>query len=279
MRCVIFKRSHRAILVFLSLAAFFPAYAIESNIGAFVDVEQGQLLEQGEQLLPAPQNVRVSFRDGFGIRLGGERFYGRHANVEWKSVPGASGYTIQYWGNSRSYWTTENISPDKNNFWHPIEGQDQIEAGFQPWAVVWALDSQGRRGAPGYSNSGTTADLSPPSGEFFLLGAIGKAYRVTEYQIDLYEIIEGTTQGVLALRITQEEVDEALEEAGEATCVKASRNDRASVTVWADGNVTFSIGPDYETKIFHVLLKGGVDGEIIGHSTTYGPPAGAHCAN
>ena len=114
---------------------------------------------------------------------------------------------------------------------------------------------------------------------YFLLGAIGKAFRVSETQIDFYEIVEGTTQGVLALRITQEEVDEALEEAGEATCVKASRNDRASVTVWADGNVTFSIGPDYETKIFHVLLEGGLDGPIIGHSTTYGPPAGAHCAN
>ena len=114
---------------------------------------------------------------------------------------------------------------------------------------------------------------------YFLLGAIGKAFRVSETQIDFYEIVEGTTQGVLALRITQAEIDAALEEAGEATCVKASRNDRASVTVWADGNVTFSIGPDYETKIFHVLLEGGLDGEIIGHSTTYGPPAGAHCAN
>ena len=149
-------------------------------------------------------------------------------------------------------------------------------------------------------NSGTTITYIPPAWrsfytsittsdlqnlllgsylDFFLLGAIGKAFRVSETQIDFYEIIEGTTQGVLALRITQEEVDEALEEAGEATCVKASKNDRASVTVWADGNVTFSIGPDYETKIFHVLLEGGLDGSIIGHSTTYGPPAGAHCAN
>ena len=115
--------------------------------------------------------------------------------------------------------------------------------------------------------------------DFFLLGAIGKAYRASETQIDLYEIIEGTTQGVLALRITQDEIDAALEVAGEATCVKASANDRASVTVWADGNVTFSIGPDYETKIFHVLLEGGLGGSIIGHSTTYGPPAGEHCAN
>ena len=115
--------------------------------------------------------------------------------------------------------------------------------------------------------------------EFFLLGAIGKAYLVSDTQIDFYEIIEGTTQGVLALRITQEEVDVALAAAGEATCVKASVNDRASVTVWADGNVTLSIGPDYETKIFHVLLEGGLGGSIIGHSTTYGPPAGAHCPN
>ena len=110
--------------------------------------------------------------------------------------------------------------------------------------------------------------------EFFLLGAIGKAYRVSEQQIDLYEIIEGSTEGVFALRITQAEVDAALEAAGEATCVKASANDRASVTVWADGNVTLSIGPDYETKIFHVLLEGGLDGSIIGHSTTYGPAGG-----
>ncbi len=113
----------------------------------------------------------------------------------------------------------------------------------------------------------------------FLLGAIGKAFRVSDTQIDFYEIIEGTEQGVLALRITQAEIDEALEAAGEATCVKASVNDRASVTVWADGNVTLSIGPDYESKIFHVLLEGGLGGPIIGHSTTYGPPAGAHCPN
>ena len=33
----------------------------------------------------------------------------------------------------------------------------------------------------------------------------------------------------------------------------------------------FSIGPDYETKIFHVLLEG-----IIGHSTTYGPRVNAN---
>ena len=126
---------------------------------------------------------------------------------------------------------------------------------------------------------GGSASLGVSYLDSFLLGAIGKAFRVSETQIDLYEIIEGTNEGILALRITQDEVDEALEEAGEATCVKASANDRASVTVWADGNVTFSIGPDYETKIFHVLLEGGLDGEIIGHSTTYGPPAGAHCAN
>ena len=134
--------------------------------------------------------------------------------------------------------------------------------------------------------SGGAGSFGPGTGSFpgtylgyFLLGAIGKAFRVTETQIDFYEIIEGTTQGVLAFRITQEEIDAALEAAGEATCVKASRNDRASVTVWADGNVTFSIGPDYETKIFHVLLEGGLGGPIIGHSTTYGPPAGAHCPN
>ena len=130
-----------------------------------------------------------------------------------------------------------------------------------------------------FGGAGGTRSFPGSYLESFHLGAIGRAFRISEQQIDFYEIIEGTTQGVLALRITQAEIDEALEEAGEATCVKASANDRASVTVWADGNVTFSIGPDYETKIFHVLLEGGLDGPIIGHSTTYGPPAGAHCPN
>ena len=115
--------------------------------------------------------------------------------------------------------------------------------------------------------------------DFFLLGAIGKAYLVSDNRIDLYEIIEGSNEGFFSLRITQKEVDKALAAAGEATCVKASANDRASVTVWADGNVTLSIGPDYETKIFHVLLEGGLGGKIIGTTTTYGPPAGAHCPN
>ena len=69
--------------------------------------------------------------------------------------------------------------------------------------------------------------------DFFLLGAIGKAYLVSDNRIDLYEIIEGSNEGFFSLRITQKEVDKALAAAGEATCVKASVNDRASVTVWA----------------------------------------------
>ena len=125
---------------------------------------------------------------------------------------------------------------------------DNISEVRSIWEIFWYVAGGGHGDGVGYYQ------------ESFLLGAIGKAYRVSDDQIDLYEIIEGTTQGVLALRITQEEIDEALEAAGEATCVKASRNDRASVTVWADGNVTFSIGPDYETKIFHVLLEGGLGG-------------------
>ncbi len=144
--------------------------------------------------------------------------------------------------------------------------QDDLLIMYEAFWNVAGNDASSHGGVGGYIDT-------------FLLGAIGKAYLVSDTQIDFYEIIEGTNEGILALRITQDEVDEALEEAGEATCVKASRNDRASVTVWADGNVTLSIGPDYETKIFHVLLEGGLDGSIIGHSTTYGPPAGAHCAN
>ena len=141
------------------------------------------------------------------------------------------------------------------------------------WVRGTAVGScAGARGTGSFPGSGSYLDT-------FLLGAIGQAFRISEQQIDLYEIIEGTTQGVFALRITQSEVDAALAAAGEATCVKASVNDRVSVTVWADGNVTLSIGPDYETKIFHVLLEGGVGGPIIGTTTTYGPPAGAHCPN
>ena len=150
-----------------------------------------------------------------------------------------------------------------------IEVLAYFEFVVRKYVVIWYPAGYGDPGGVGYVSYLDS----------FLLGAIGKAYLVSDTQIDFYEIIEGTEQGVLALRITQAEIDEALEAAGEATCVKASRNDRASVTVWADGNVTLSIGPDYETKIFHVLLEGGLGGSIIGHSTTYGPPAGEHCAN
>ncbi len=210
-------------------------------------------------------------------------------HLTWEAVPGAQAYKIeiQIWDRSGG-----SVSPRPD--YHTTVATTRAVIPTSVYGVGYGLQVFVRAVTtpPSYfygyhafivQSPTTLLYLGGGSGggylDTFLLGAIGKAYRVSEYQIDLYEIIEGTTQGVFALRITQAEVDRALAVAGEATCVKASRNDRASVTVWADGNVTLSIGPDYETKIFHVLLESGLGGPIIGHSTTYGPPAGAHCPN
>ncbi len=235
---------------------------------------------------------------------GSVRFNIELKRVTWLTVPGVNNYKVRAWEirtpdaepvivYSIVYYLIDEIIGESFEFFDEWDGYN---ANYGYVITVYADTIPGPSVTityipPEWSETPSSGNNDLPFMQFmefmaayserqtFNLGAIGKAYLVSDTQIDFYEIIEGTTQGVLALRITQEEVDVALAAAGEATCVKASVNDRASVTVWADGNMTLSIGPDYETKIFHVLLEGGLGGEIIGHSTTYGPPAGAHCAN
>ena len=111
------------------------------------------------------------------------------------------------------------------------------------------------------------------------LGAMGRVFRMPDQPDDtlvIYEVVSAK-EGAFALRITQEEVDAALRAAGKATCVKASIDDRVAVTVWADGNVTLSMGPDEEGKTFHTLFAGGLTGPVIGTMTTYDGPPGVHC--
>ncbi len=111
------------------------------------------------------------------------------------------------------------------------------------------------------------------------LGVMGRVFRMPEQPEDTVAIYEAVSakEGVFALWITQEEVDVALRAAGKATCVKASSDDRVAVTVWADGNVTLSMGPDEEGKTFHTLFAGGLAGPVIGTTTTYDGPPGVHC--
>ena len=56
--------------------------------------------------------------------------------------------------------------------------------------------------------------------------------------------------------------------------VASSLDGRAAIFAEAFGNVSVAVGPDFEGKIAHVTLGGGIYGEVVAVFTTYGPPPG-----
>ena len=81
--------------------------------------------------------------------------------------------------------------------------------------------------------------------------------------------IDAQSQGFFMVAATSAQID--------ATCagmVAASPDGRAAIFVSENRDVIVSVGPDYEGKVLHVRLDGGMYGRALAIATTYGPPPG-----
>ena len=83
--------------------------------------------------------------------------------------------------------------------------------------------------------------------------------------MDIYRINHMDT-GILEMRVSQAQVD-AVRPAG---LVAVSPSGLTAVRVWKDRNITFSMGPDWQGKIFHITVEGHVKGKVLEMITTYG---------
>ena len=100
------------------------------------------------------------------------------------------------------------------------------------------------------------------------LGAVACIFREGD-RLDVYGINE-QSQGFFMTSATQAQIDAR-------ACpglVARSHDGRAAIFAEAFGNITVAVGPDFQGKIAHVTIGGGVHGAVISIFTTYGPPPG-----
>ena len=81
--------------------------------------------------------------------------------------------------------------------------------------------------------------------------------------------IDAQSQGFFMVAATQAQIDAVC-----AGLVAASSDGRAAIFVLENRDVIVSVGPDYEGKVLHVRLDGGMYGRALAIATTYGPPPG-----
>jgi len=135
-----------------------------------------------------------------------------------------------------------------------------------PWdleAAAQAVDEEEPAEAP-------PAFPNDPHQRFAMLGALGALYREgsgEDTEVKVYRINEDDT-GTYVLGVSQREVA-----AVSAGLVATAENNRLAVTV-AGSAVTFSMGPDGEGKVHHVMLGEGLAGPVTGTATTIGGPPG-----
>ena len=115
----------------------------------------------------------------------------------------------------------------------------------------------------------TSAPPTPvPDNCFQKLGAIGQLCRVGEADvltINIYGIAADST-GYFLLRVTQTDIDDA----ALGTLVASTEDGRVAAHREADGNITFSMGPNIEGKVHHVVLQGDLNGAVISTVDTTG---------
>ena len=99
------------------------------------------------------------------------------------------------------------------------------------------------------------------------LGAVACVFRHGG-ELSVYGINE-QSQGFFMAAATQAQIDRAY-----PGLVASSLDGRAAIFVGEYGDVTVSVGPDWEGKIANVTLGGGVHGAVISIFTTFGPPPG-----
>ena len=107
---------------------------------------------------------------------------------------------------------------------------------------------------------------SLPPDCFQLLGAIGLLCRIPGpvSAIDVYGITPDS-EGVHLLRVDQPQVDLT----APGNVVACSSDGRLRVRSGQDGHITFSLGPNYKSKVHHVILENNLHGAVIGTHVTY----------
>ena len=100
------------------------------------------------------------------------------------------------------------------------------------------------------------------------LGAIGLICRVMKEPGPTIEVwgITLKSRGYFILKIMQPQVDLVLPPRALVACAYGGR---VAVRVWADRNVTVSMGPSPEGKTHHVTLAKHLNGKVIGTVDTY----------
>ena len=103
--------------------------------------------------------------------------------------------------------------------------------------------------------------VQPQDDCFQNLGAIGKLCRLgaaAVSTIDVYGVAADST-GYFLLRVTQTDINAATL----GTLVASTADGRVAVHREADGNITFSMGPNIEGKVHHVVLQSDLNGAVI----------------
>ena len=103
--------------------------------------------------------------------------------------------------------------------------------------------------------------VQPQDDCFQNLGAIGRLCRVGEADmatIDIYGVAADST-GYFLLRVTQTDIAATTP----GTLVASTADGRVAVHREADGNITFSMGPNIEGKVHHVVLQSDLNGAVI----------------
>ncbi len=103
--------------------------------------------------------------------------------------------------------------------------------------------------------------VQPQDDCFQNLGAIGKLCRVAATEVATINIfgVAADSTGYFLLRVTQTDIDAATL----GTLVASTEDGRVAVHREADGNITFSMGPNIEGKVHHVVLQSHLNGAVI----------------
>ncbi len=118
---------------------------------------------------------------------------------------------------------------------------------------------------PQHKSPSTVCDGKPDA---VPVGAIACIFRDGE-RLDVYGI-NAQSQGFFMVGATQAQIDAR-------ACpglVASSADGRAAIFAAEYGDITVSVGPNYEGKTSNVRLGGGVQGAVVSIFTTYGPPPG-----
>ncbi len=172
--------------------------------------------------------------------------------------------------------TDDSVGPCGLQFGPPYVVAQAADAEISAQALTGRLIEFPGQAGPSPLPTATTvpsaaAPTAVPDDCFQNLGAIGRLCRIGEADVATIDVygIEADSTGTFLLRVTQTEID-AVEGGNQ---VASSEDGRVAVHKELDGNITFSMGPNAEGKVHHVVLQDDLNGNVISTiDRTGGPP-------